>query len=426
VPLVRLFAQAREAAGTSRAEIDGSTVAEVLDAATGRFGAGFAAVLPVCGIWVNGEPAEPDVHVGAADEVAVLPPVSGGAVEASRAGAAVSGGRDGGSDDPATARPARGRSAAASVPTGTPRRRAIPPPSTGRSTARRSTTESSSTTSPSGRRRRRGRVDSARATDDPEVIGTLDRLLPRPDLSGPRVRLGVLWFLVAMAAATAGRWWTGVLWAGVAAAAAVDIARVWGRAQREPDDVEEQPLVVVAAAVGAAVVVLAAAAGTGLAGLALVLVSLGSFGLAQVLRRSSGPATELAVAVVAPAVVASSVVLVVRTELWAGLFLLSAVSLYDAGSFLMGAESRSRVEGPVVGAVGALAVTFTMAAFQAQPFTTVSAWVAGVLVTLSCPLGQMLMSAVLPTGRERVPAVRRLDAYTLAAPVMLVAVWVVG
>lgn len=76
--ILRLFAAAREAAGTGRVEISGDTVAEVLAEAQQRFGAGFAAVLPTCRIWVNGESATPDSAVGAADEVAVLPPVSGG------------------------------------------------------------------------------------------------------------------------------------------------------------------------------------------------------------------------------------------------------------------------------------------------------------------------------------------------------------
>jgi molybdopterin converting factor small subunit len=34
--------------------------------------------LPSCKVWVNGDPAEPSTPVGIADEVAVLPPVSGG------------------------------------------------------------------------------------------------------------------------------------------------------------------------------------------------------------------------------------------------------------------------------------------------------------------------------------------------------------
>ena len=79
VPVLRMFAQAREAAGVSRDEVPGSTVGEVLDHAAARYGEAFAAVLPTCRIWVNGDAAEPTTPVGPSDEVAVLPPVSGGA-----------------------------------------------------------------------------------------------------------------------------------------------------------------------------------------------------------------------------------------------------------------------------------------------------------------------------------------------------------
>ena len=75
---LRLFAQAREAAGTGRAQIGGTTVGEVLDRAVTRWGEEFGAVLTRCAVWVNGEPADRDAPVGADDEVAVLPPVSGG------------------------------------------------------------------------------------------------------------------------------------------------------------------------------------------------------------------------------------------------------------------------------------------------------------------------------------------------------------
>jgi molybdopterin converting factor small subunit len=73
-----LFASAREAAGTGRDVVDGATVADVLAGATHRYGAAFADVLGTCRIWVNGEPAAGDTAVNDADEVAVLPPVSGG------------------------------------------------------------------------------------------------------------------------------------------------------------------------------------------------------------------------------------------------------------------------------------------------------------------------------------------------------------
>jgi molybdopterin converting factor small subunit len=73
-----LFASARQEAGTSRVEVEGHNVAEVLDIARGLFGAGFAGVLEGSRVWVNGEPAVFQTPLAAGDEVAVLPPVSGG------------------------------------------------------------------------------------------------------------------------------------------------------------------------------------------------------------------------------------------------------------------------------------------------------------------------------------------------------------
>jgi molybdopterin converting factor small subunit len=73
-----LFASAREAAGTGRVQIEARTVGEVLDAAVATFGTPFADVLATCRVWVNGDEAERVTVVTASDEVAVLPPVSGG------------------------------------------------------------------------------------------------------------------------------------------------------------------------------------------------------------------------------------------------------------------------------------------------------------------------------------------------------------
>lgn len=78
MPVLRLFAAAREAAGTGRDDVPGATVAEVLSAATERYGATFAHVLETCRIWVNGDAAAPGDRVAPSDEIAVLPPVSGG------------------------------------------------------------------------------------------------------------------------------------------------------------------------------------------------------------------------------------------------------------------------------------------------------------------------------------------------------------
>ena len=78
MPTIRLFAGAREAAGTDHDTIEGDTVSAVLDGAVARYGEGFAALLGSCKVWVNGEPAEGGDPVSEGDEVAVLPPVSGG------------------------------------------------------------------------------------------------------------------------------------------------------------------------------------------------------------------------------------------------------------------------------------------------------------------------------------------------------------
>jgi molybdopterin converting factor small subunit len=73
-----LWAQAREAAGCREAEVEGATVAEVLEAAVARFGPSFGGVLATSAVWLNGEQAELGDPVADGDEVAVLPPVSGG------------------------------------------------------------------------------------------------------------------------------------------------------------------------------------------------------------------------------------------------------------------------------------------------------------------------------------------------------------
>ena len=75
---VRLFAAAREAAGTGRDTVPGDTVGAVLAAACARYGPAFTEILDTCRVWCNGEPAEPTDPVVDTDEVAVLPPVSGG------------------------------------------------------------------------------------------------------------------------------------------------------------------------------------------------------------------------------------------------------------------------------------------------------------------------------------------------------------
>jgi len=78
MPTLRLFASAREAAGTDRVDVADATVGAILNDARVRFGEHFAAILATSRVWLNGEPTTDDAVARGADEVAVLPPVSGG------------------------------------------------------------------------------------------------------------------------------------------------------------------------------------------------------------------------------------------------------------------------------------------------------------------------------------------------------------
>ena len=78
-----LFAAAREAAGRGSDTYDVEvtpTVGAVLDAARSAYGPTFSAVLDRARVWLNGdEPSDgPTTRLADGDEVAVLPPVSGG------------------------------------------------------------------------------------------------------------------------------------------------------------------------------------------------------------------------------------------------------------------------------------------------------------------------------------------------------------
>jgi molybdopterin converting factor small subunit len=75
---LRLFGAARDVAGASAARFAGPDVGAVLDRARSAYGPEFAAVVDTAAIWLNGVPAGPDDPVNDDDEVAVLPPVSGG------------------------------------------------------------------------------------------------------------------------------------------------------------------------------------------------------------------------------------------------------------------------------------------------------------------------------------------------------------
>lgn len=77
---VRLFASLRDAAGTARLESDAPDLASLLSQLRARFGEPFVSRLEVSSVVIDGEPVDEDAAVPLADvdEVALLPPFSGG------------------------------------------------------------------------------------------------------------------------------------------------------------------------------------------------------------------------------------------------------------------------------------------------------------------------------------------------------------
>ncbi|MDX6690219.1 MAG: sulfur-carrier protein [Solirubrobacteraceae bacterium] len=84
--IVRLRGQLEKlAGGTSEVELDGETVADLLQSLERDYSALEGWVLdergvlrPHIHVFVNGEPAEPDTPAGASDRVEILPAISGG------------------------------------------------------------------------------------------------------------------------------------------------------------------------------------------------------------------------------------------------------------------------------------------------------------------------------------------------------------
>ena len=75
---VRLFAALRELAGASEVQAPGKTVGEVADSLAAAHGSRFAQIVNVSSFVVNGDRADRTTAIAAGDEVAILPPVSGG------------------------------------------------------------------------------------------------------------------------------------------------------------------------------------------------------------------------------------------------------------------------------------------------------------------------------------------------------------
>ena len=362
MPRLRLFAAAREAAGTAVDDVPGTTLGEVLDAARARYGERFVAVLEVSRVWVDGEPAEVDHPVGAGTEVAVLPPVSGGSDVVTASGTTPSSG----------------------------------PPTT-------------------------GTMAALRATGPTPLV---NRLFEPVDTAGPKALLAIAWVALQVLALLGGRWSLAVLFGLVGSVAGLHAARAWRRSRVKADRAVAGllPLLV---PLGAAVdtgsagglVVAGVVASVGAALLVrrrhdLLTVA------GTTVRCWLGPAVAATSVVlvydVAPEAAASLLLLLAGYDV--------AAYLWGAGSGT--GPLVGRVVGILTVGVLTFALSTVELVLSLPPFQQGEAvWVFGGLAACLAPLGQLAASAVLPAAAAPAPALRRLDSLLLAGPAWAFALW---
>jgi molybdopterin synthase sulfur carrier subunit len=363
---VRLFAAAREAAGRASDEIEAPTVGDVLDEACRRYGDRFVSVLGASRVWVNGQPADRATPVLAADVVAVLPPVSGGA----------------------RSRPWPGRSGPAAP---------------------------AALVSP-GMRGNLALVPGPAAEPSSEPGPDAPPQAERPPLAvvhksvRPHGRLGLAWAAVTVGLAVAGPTWLAGWLALASFLAGAQASVVWRRRG-------ERPVTLCAAAVAGALPV-AASFDTG-AMTAVVVAGLVAAVVTRLRRPSRAPSRDVALTLalgVPGGLAAASPGRVRQTGIPAALLLLAFACVYDASAYLVGTGASSAWEGPAAGVAAFIPLTIFATVAFVPPFAGAEPLVLALVAAVLTPLGPVAGSALLGDRGAHAPALRRLDSLLLMGP----------
>jgi hypothetical protein len=239
------------------------------------------------------------------------------------------------------------------------------------------------------------------------------RLATVYDVDGPRIRLGILWFVGAVPAVAIGQYTAAAVYGVTAALAARQAATAWKAAQWQADLVAALALVPVVAALAGHVPAFGA-----LALVAVVAMIAGSQAPAAGLRGSAGRGAAsgaLVAAIVPAALAAASVVLVRGVSPDATVVLIGLASVYEIGDYLVGSGGSTPIEGPLAGIAAFVVIAFPMALLLVEPFDVMGMALVGV-AALCCPVGQWIASAALPSPGAKASALRRIDTLILLAP----------
>ncbi len=270
---------------------------------------------------------------------------------------------------------------------------------------------------PSRAERRRQRAE-ARAREQ-ERRWSRNRFAVPHRTDGAKVTLGVAWFAGLLASIVVGPFIVAIFVVPAAAIAALQTAHAWARVT-----VSDRQL----AAGFAALIALTGVTGNPLwLGLGVVVgtLSLAAYGGATLTASNDDPIrfAEVMVRSVVPVAIAAGSLLVLA-ESHAGPFvaLVAMVSAYEVGDFLVGSGAANDVEGPVAGLVALAMVGYGVWLLPPDPLTASVIPFVVALTALSCVLGQLLGSLVLPRGDAWAPGLRRLDSYLVAAPLWVLLV----
>lgn len=232
------------------------------------------------------------------------------------------------------------------------------------------------------------------------------------DVEGPRVRLGLAWFVGAIAATALAPPAVALVLAVAAGFAGRQIVRAWGSVPWQAD---------LAAGIGA-VPVLAALLGTRAVVVTAVLAVVVAVGasFAPDGRRLPGRGGQMAAAVilafaVVPALGAASVVLVRKESVIAAVVLIVLASAYEVGDYIVGSGAANPVEGPLAGITTATLVALPLTIVLVEPYNDAGTALLA-FTAFACPLGQLVASAVLPGAGAHAPALRRIDTLLVLAP----------
>lgn len=245
------------------------------------------------------------------------------------------------------------------------------------------------------------------------------------DIEGPRIRLGILWFVCNLVAMLAGVWGFAVLYGLTAGVAALQTARCWRRQRAHPDRT--------VAGVGAVAMVAASAITTGLLGIAILGTVAAAIFVAQseaaLSKRRRSWVVDAATTVrcaLFPGFAAACIVITARFELGAAIALVLLAAAYETGDYIIGSGAANPYEGPVAGATAIIVVTFAITALGVKPLTFPTSFALGAMACVLCPVGQLIASAVLPSVTAPASALRRLDSLLVLAPAWALAIgWLV-